>query len=95
MITVERTTSGLCGETQVSNGTRALTFQHNADVVISEHGVSIVETGLAATRITYLLGKTAEPHIVDAVRQLVPTDPTAPVIVIHDADHSPGGRSSH
>jgi cephalosporin hydroxylase len=39
------------------------------------------------SRITYLLGRTADLQIVDAVRQLVPADATSPVVVIHDADH--------
>jgi cephalosporin hydroxylase len=38
------------------------------------------------SRITYVLGKTAEPHVAEKVRQLAPTE-GSPVLVIHDADH--------
>lgn len=55
MMTVERTGGGLCGETHVRAGTRTLVFAPDADVSMTEHGIRIIEAGLATTRTTYLL----------------------------------------
>ncbi|MEQ1652926.1 MAG: hypothetical protein ABL897_10590, partial [Hyphomicrobium sp.] len=55
MITIERTGGGLCGETHVKHDGKTLVFHRDADVSATDHGVCIVERGLATSRTTYLL----------------------------------------